>query len=225
VAIVPGRHAATVKDPERWRKVVYGSLERAFRDRGFDVVDGQTAAQAFERAGLPLDDTRLSRDKYADLAQSLGVDLVAVAAFDLRERRDGVLFINANHHVALLTLQLYFAEKGQFGARFDLSGDTSYLTGLMFTGGLVAGEAFNAAGAAGCQIPANCNPTFGLMGWIFLGLGTLADLGYGLGMAASGPDPYWEQSFDEAVRRGLEPFFASYAPAGGGSPAPPGTAP
>jgi len=227
VAVVPGRLPATVKDPERWRRSAWSSLERAFRGRGFDVVDYATSVQAFERAGLLLDDSRPSRDRYADLAQSLGVDLVASASIAISEFREGVLFVGATHHVTVLTVQLYFAEKAQFGARIDASGDTSYLSGLMFGGGLVAGEVFNIISAAGCQVPASCNPTLALVGGLFIGLGTLGDLGYGLALALlGGPEAFWEQSLDGAVQKGLEPFLASYAPTGGGSPAPlPGTVP
>jgi hypothetical protein len=225
VAIVPGRGAAGVKDPEHWRHAVWSSLEQAFRGRGFDVVDYGTSVQAFERAGLPLDEARPSRDRYGDLAQSLGVDLIAAASYSTSQRTEGIAFIGTTHYVSLLTLQLYFAEKGQFGARIDASGDTSYTTGLMLAGGLVAGEVFSLIGAASCQIPAQCNPTFGLVGAVFLGVGTAGDLGYGVALGLPGADAYWEQSFDEAVRKGLEPFLQSYAPTGGGSPAPPGTAP
>lgn len=219
VAIVPSRLPITARDPERWRRFTWGSLERAFRERGFDVVDYQTSVQAYERAGLPLDDTAPAKDKYGDLAASLGVDLIAVPSFSQSAFTEGVLFITTSHHVSLLTLQLYFAEKGQFGARVDASGDTSYLTGLMFAAGLVAGQVFTIVSAASCQVPANCNPTFGLVGGLFLGLGTAGDLGYGLAMALGGSDPYWEQSFDAAVRHGLEPFFTAYTPVGGGGPA------
>jgi len=225
VAVVPGRGPSGVKDPERWRHVVWSSLDRAFRARGFDVVDEPTSAQAYERAGLPLDEGRASRDRYADLALGLGVDLVAVASYSTSQRTDAIAFIGTTHYTSLLTLQLYFAEKGQFGARIDASGDTTYTTGLMLAGGLVAGEVFSLISAAGCQIPSQCNPTFGLVGAVFLGVGTAADIGYGAALAWPGADAYWEQSFEEAARKGLEPFLDSFAPVGGGSPAPPGTRP
>jgi hypothetical protein len=220
VAIVPGRGPAGVKDPEHWRHAVWSSLERAFRGRGFDVVDYATSVQAYERAGLPMDDARPSRDRYADLAQGLGVDLVAAASYSTSQRTDGIAFIGTTHYVSLLTLQLYFAEKGQFGARIDASGDTTFTTGLMLAGGLVAGEVFSIIGALGCQIPAQCNPTFGLVGAVLLGVGTVGDIGYGVALAWPGADAYWEQSFDEAVKKGLEPFLQSFAPT-----AFPGTAP
>ncbi|HYV47743.1 MAG TPA: hypothetical protein VFA20_22950 [Myxococcaceae bacterium] len=225
VAVVPGRGPAGVKDPERWRHAVWSSLERAFRGRGFDVVDYERSIQAYERAGLPLEEGRAARDRYGDLAQGLGVDLVAVAEFSTSQRTDAIAFIGTTHYTSLLTLQLYFAEKGQFGARIDASGDTTYTSGLMLAGGLLAGEVFAIISAAGCQIPAQCNPTFGLVGAVFLGLGTTADIGYGVALALPGADAYWEQSFDQAVQKGLEPFLESFAPVGGGSPAPPGTGP
>jgi hypothetical protein len=225
MAVVPGRGPAGVRDPEHWRHTVWGSLERAFRGRGFDVVDYATSVQAYERAGLPLEEGRPSRDRYGDLAQSLGVDLVAVASYSTSQRTDAIAFIGTTHYTSLLTVQLYFAEKGQFGARIDASGDTTYTTGLMLAGGLVAGEVFSLISAAGCQIPSQCNPTFGLVGAVFLGVGTAADIGYGVALAWPGAEVYWEQSFEEAVRKGLEPFLDSFAPVGGGAPAPPGTGP
>jgi hypothetical protein len=225
VAIIPSRLPATVRDPEKWRRFTWGSLERAFRARGFDVVDYEASVLAAENAGLPLDEARPARDRYADIAQGLGVDLVAVPSFTTSAFTEGVLFITTSHHVSVLTLQLYFTGKSQFGARIEATGDTTYVTGLAFAVGLVAGEVFATISAASCQVPATCNTTYGLMGGIFLGAGTVGDLGYGLALSLGGPDPYWEQSFDDAIRRGLEPFFLAYSPTGGGSPAPPGTAP
>lgn len=230
VAVVPNRLPPHLKDPEKWRRFNWGVMEEQFHQRGFDVVDYETSVQAFERSGLLLEDTRSSRDKYAELAQSLGVDAIVIPAYGASFFSENLLVVQSVSYVSLLSLQVYFTEKNDFGGRIDASGTTSFQTGLVLATGLAVGLPLQLFGAApvctGVGVTARCdaNP-LGTVGLGAVLAGAVGELGLGLFRIGAGPDEYWQRSFDEAIRRGLEPFFARYAPGGGGAPALPAVPP
>jgi hypothetical protein len=226
VAVVPNRLPAHLEDAEKWRRFNWRVMEEQLRRRGFDVVDYETSVQAFERAGLPLEDARPTRDRYAELARSLGVDALFIPSYATSFRSEHLLVVHSSSFTSLVSLQIYFTEKSEVGGRIDASGTTSVQTGLILATGLGVGLPLQVVGAApvctGSGVAARCdaNP-LGTAGLLTVVAGALVELGYGLFMMAAGPDAHWERSFDEAIRKGLEPFFDRYAPGGGGAPASP----
>jgi hypothetical protein len=82
-----------------------------FRTRGFEVIDYQTSRQAFNEGGLPLEDTKSSRDKYADLAP-----YGTATSF---------LFATRSDHIAVATLQIFLADKMTSSPASMRRGDTA----------------------------------------------------------------------------------------------------
>jgi len=78
IAIVPNRLPLNLTDPEKWRHYNWGIASEYLMSRGYQVVDYRTSVEAFDQSGLPVEDTKSSRDKYAELAQLLSVDMIAI---------------------------------------------------------------------------------------------------------------------------------------------------
>jgi len=199
VAIVPNRLPLNLVDPEKWRKRNWNVAKAEFVKRGFEVVDYETSAQIFEKSGLPVEDTKVSRDKYADLAQQLGVDLILVPYYGTFAKSKNIfLILNSFSFIGVATFQFYLAERNDFFVRIDASGENKYTTGigtssLGFTTFL--GDNINEESGA-------------------LGLGTLLSVGlfvvYDLLPTLKSSDSRWEAAFKKGVEEGLKPFFAAY---------------
>jgi hypothetical protein len=213
VAIVPNRLPLNLADPESWREYNWGIAAEEFRDRGFEVVDYATSVAAFERSGLPMEDTPDSRDKFADLARELNVDAVIMPYYGTLFESSQVIMVSEMHWKGVVTFQVYLTSANDFFARFDLSGDTKWMAnyGTIF---LLAASMSNtnpemvwdpdtmtfkeekdsAAEAARTGIY--------LFGAYFL----IADFYY----VFRGSKYMWRMSFKKAIRKGLEPFFTAF---------------
>ena len=225
VAVVPNRLPANLQDPEKWRRSNWEVIEREFKDRGYEVVDYDTSVKSFERSGLPVEDTKSSRDKYAELAEALGVDAIVVPYYGTSAFSKGGVLTNEFHFVAVATLQVYLTERNDFASRIDASGDSGYKTGLLLVAGIGC-YALSFAAQTCSTFPGtsvqSCVPNSGLQ---LAGLASmLAELVVSGVMAARGADSYWENAFEAALGEGLAPFFAAYSPgvpASRGASAPP----
>lgn len=237
VAVVPNRLPANLRDPEKWRKINWKLIEREFRSKNFDVVDYETSVAAFERSGLPVEDTRSSRDKYAELAAALGVDAVIIPYYGALHYSEQVFLVASQHFVSVLTFQVYYPAKNDFGGRIDASGEVTYQTGEIAAGSMLTGMAFillgslgvGAEGKSGCRTVSGvevCDSYGGpspliTLGGPIIGIGTLVDAIDALIKTAPGGDHYWEQAFAQAVTKGLQPWFAAYSAGVPSTPPPP----
>jgi len=69
VAIVPNRLPLNLTDVEYWKKTNFEIIKTNLERKGYQVLDYNTSVRMFEESGLPVEDTKISLDKYADLAE------------------------------------------------------------------------------------------------------------------------------------------------------------
>jgi hypothetical protein len=190
VAIVPNRLPLNLQDPEKWRNYNWGIIKEEFEKHGFLVVDYHTSVAAFDRSGLPVEDTKSSREKYADLAQQLRVDVIIVPYYGtFATSKSILLLINHYSYVGVATFQMYLTEENDFFSRADVNGSNQYTTNILTLIGI--GVTF-------------IDPT---AGQITMGVGQLWDL---IQMLRTS-DSRWRSAFKEAIREGLKPFWASFS--------------
>lgn len=196
VAIVPNRLPANLTDPEKWRSFNWKIAADEFRRRGYEVVDYDTSVKSFEKSGLPVEDTHSSRDKYADLAQSLAVDAIVIPYYGTQFNSKNYILVNYFDYDAVATFQVYLAERNDFASRVDAFGQSEFPVGY----GTLAGLGLSLlAGIAG-------EPTLALLALVPI----FGEIGYDVYMMSKAPDLYWEQAFDKAIREGLQPFFSAF---------------
>jgi len=188
IAIIPNRLPLNLQDPEKWRKYNWGVIQEEFTQRGFEIIDYQTAVATFEKSGLPVEDTKASRDKYADLAQQLGADAVVLPYYGtFSTTKNFFLFTNVAF-IGVGTFQIFLAQKNDFFTRTDVSGKNQYTSGLGTFGGLLL---------------IAVDPT----------VGAIAALGgtiYDLVQAFTPSDTRWKRAFKKGIQEGLKPFFVAY---------------
>lgn len=206
VAIVPNRLPLNLQDPERWRKFNFEVAADQFRRRGFTVVDYEGSARVFNESGLPIEDTRVSRDKYAELGRQLGVDLVVVPYYGTFATTGGSLLVQDFSYTGVATYQFFDVRSNQFVGRSDFSGSDGYRTKAM--GFFLIGQA-NAM-MAKAEDKADAQSLAGLLGLVGLAI----DLYNG----SVSPTTRWERAFRGGIPKGLEPFFAQFP--GPSSPSP-----
>lgn len=198
VALVPNRQPLTLSDPEKFRAFNWAVAAAELRQRGYEVTDYETSRQAFERASLPFDDTHSSRDKWAELAQALGVDAILVPSYATFAESRGAVILTTFSFRATTTLQIYLAERNEFVGRIEAWGESSYTTGILGTAGVAASLGAVALGA---------DPgAAGLTSLLAVG----ADIALGLVLTARGSDAYWEEAFSRSIRDGLKGFAAAF---------------
>jgi hypothetical protein len=194
VAIVPNRLPLNLQDPEKWRLINWEIARREFEERGYEVVDYRTSVNAFVRSGLPIEDTKSSRDKYADLANALNVDAIIIPYYGTFAAMKNVfLFVNTGSYVGVATFQIYLRKQNDFFTRVDCSGENYYTTGFFMPIGI--GLTF-------------VQPAVGL---VVEGVGLVYDLVVSLRSS----DSRWEAAFAEAIHEGLAPFFGAVGNSGG----------
>ncbi len=118
IAILPNRLPATLQDPEKWRVKNYKAIKKILTAKGFNVIDYETSNQMFQQSGLPLEDTKSSRDKYADLAQKLNADLLVFPYYATSFNSTPF----SNSYTSIASLQFYSLAQNDFSARVDLEG-------------------------------------------------------------------------------------------------------
>ncbi len=126
VAILPNRLPINLQDPEYWRKYNWDIIANYFRRQGVNVIDYRTSVNMFNTSGLPIEDTKVSRDKYADLAQRIGADLLIIPYYSTIYKQSSGLWSNLHIYSSIGTLQVYYAYENEFIARVDFEGTASY---------------------------------------------------------------------------------------------------
>src|SRR6185295_591895 len=96
-----------LQNSEFWQRTNWEIARRQFVERGFDVVDYDTSVSAFNRSVLPVEDTKSSRDKYADLAQALGVDLIVIPYYGTFGSATSMILASTSNHISVATFQFF----------------------------------------------------------------------------------------------------------------------
>ncbi len=218
VAIVPNRLPLNLTDAEEWRQFNWEEITRLFRRHGYEVVDYETTVSAFERSGLPLEDTQTSRDKYAEFASELAVDAVIIPYYGTLFNSQMVLFLSNMEWTSIATFQIYLTQSNDFFARIDASGTTKWVSGAgplmimvasMMTTTRTVMETQYISGMP-IQVPVEENvPGAEEVQTLYYAMGVgflLADLVVTL----MGPKAMWRASFRKGIRKGLEPFFTAF---------------
>ena len=208
VAIVPNRLPLNLQNPEKWRKYNWGITKQEFESRGFEVVDYKTSVSTFKSSGLPVEDTKSSRDKYAELADKLGVDIIIIPYYGtFSEARNIILLFNNVSYSAVATFQMYFSNKNDFFSRSDVNGKNQYTTGLITAGGIFSLSFLaRVAGKENSYGTKEPNKFFKISGLILLIGGGVYDL-----VQSLIPSDYrWKLAFEKAIQEGLKPFWKAY---------------
>jgi hypothetical protein len=72
IAILPNQLPLNLPEGETWRKYNWTIINKKLTDSGYVVVDYASSASLFEDIGLPLVDTKASKDKYARADRPIG---------------------------------------------------------------------------------------------------------------------------------------------------------
>ena len=191
IAIVPNRLPLNLTDPEKWRHYNWGIASEYLMSRGYQVVDYRTSVEAFDQSGLPVEDTKSSRDKYAELAQLLSVDMIAIPYYGtMASAKTSLIWTNMQWH-SLATFQFYSTSHNDFVTRLDLSGTDTYTSGVLPL--LSVGVMF-------------IDPLAGL---ISQGLALIVDLS---NTVFKSNDAHWRGAFKKAIKNGLRPLVMAYPP-------------
>lgn len=198
VAIVPNRLPLNLDRQEMWRRTNWEVIRSEFESRNFTVIDYHTSVQLFQRSGLPVEDTPLSRNKYAELAEAMNVDLIVIPYYGTLFSSKNYLILNTMNYRTVTTFQIYSTSKNDFIARIDATGERTVRSGfgfLFFLGGSIAttftqdsqDEILTASLAAGSLV-------------------SLIELVAVL----IPPEQRWKSAFETSIRDGLSPFFSVY---------------
>lgn len=210
VAIVPNRLPLNLQNPEEWRLYNWSVAAEEFQKRGFQVVDYHTSVSAFNKSGLPVEDTPSSRDKYAALAGELGVDAVIVPYYGTFASAKNVLYLaNSFSFVSVATFQIFLAKQNDFFARIDITGKNYYTTGIgafLGTALTLSASLFKTEHDYGYYSYSESNEVLQYAGYGVMGLGTLADLVNSLRSSES----RWRSAFKKGIVKGLDFFFLAY---------------
>lgn len=204
IAIMPNRYPLVLQNAEEWRVKNYESIKRILVRNGFNVVDYNTANQLFQESGLPMEDTKSSRDKYAELAQKLNADLLIFPYYGTSFSTTGF----TNSYIAVTTLQLYSVAHNDFCARIDMEGTHKIQTwpsqvlplvaiGLSYA--LVALEALNPQETS-----------------IFTYVGPATSVVYNIFVGIGGKKGH-VKAFKKGLDQGMDLFLSRFTPASGGT--------
>ena len=83
VAIVPNRLPLNLHDFEKWRKTNWEIIKNEFEYNGFEVIDYNTSVEAFERSGLPVEDTKSSRENSQPMLFSSAINALALTISEI----------------------------------------------------------------------------------------------------------------------------------------------
>jgi hypothetical protein len=131
IAVVPNRLPLNLSDPEKWRRHNYDVMAKDLKAHGFDVLDYETASKQFNEGGLPVEDTKSSRDKYAELAQKLGVDAIIVPYYGTFASASFNILWSSFQYTSVATLQIFDAKNNEFISRIDDSGKNGYNSSIL----------------------------------------------------------------------------------------------
>ncbi|MFZ4619390.1 MAG: hypothetical protein ACOYNS_02445 [Bacteroidota bacterium] len=218
IAIIPNRLPMNIVSRDSMMKNNWESIKSEFMARKFEVVDYKTSVKVFEELGLPIEETKSSRDKLAELADQLGVDAIIIPYYGTTSETKSFLFFSTITWNTSTTFQIYLTQKNDFFARIDASGEKKYTSGIISTIGLVinfvaAGmdptiEDTDAKKVTGVT-PMKDNPTKKTLGYVGLGamaLGTIVDLAN----ISKDSRSQYQDAFKVSFQYGLANFFKYY---------------
>lgn len=204
VAILPNRLPVNLQDDEKWRRSNFDVLQGIFTAKGYQVVNYATAVEKFKSSGLPLEDTKSSRDKYAELAEQLNADLLIFPYYGISYQRSGLLDINS--YIAVGTLQVYSKKHNDFLARIDFSGENWYANLSTFGSFLTILSAISSNSTTTSAQQAESNQSRAAA---FASTGMIMTL-MGLLESTEEADSRWSKAFTEGLTAGTDAFFAKY---------------
>jgi hypothetical protein len=199
VAVVPNRLPMNLQDPEKWRRFNWETVTKQFQSHGIDVVDYETSVNTFKKSGLPVEDTKASRDKYAELAEQLGVDAVIIPYYGTFATMRNTIFISSGSYIGVATFQIYLKQQNDFFARVDVSGENYYTAGFGVLLGIGVGIGVASGGSS-----SDASSSAGISAGAMLG-GTLLDLI----IVLQSDDSRWKDAFESGITAGFKPFFTA----------------
>lgn len=205
IAVIPNRLPLVLQEAEMWRQKNWEIIRRLLENKGFDVVPYGDTIEAAKTAGLPLEDTFSSEDKFHTLCQLTAADLVIMPYYATSFRTANILFlVNTYIYSSIVSYQFYSPEVNLFFHRADAQGEDSFSTGLVPLVGL-------GLSVLPMVIPTDNSETMGTISMIG-GIVSLAGTLYDLVQTVTPPNRRWERGFERAIGRALEPFLASIQP-------------
>jgi hypothetical protein len=197
IAIVPNRLPLVLQEAELWRRQNWQTLADILAGRGFEVIPYDATISAAMDAGLPLEDTFSSEDKFAAFCRISNADLVIMPYYGMYSRTVMMLLVMRIEYVAVVSYQFYEPGGNIFFHRADSSGTAGYLSGL----GTLAGIATSAIG-----LIAGDTQVLPIAGGVIMGVGTVIDLVN----AVTPAQKWWTKGFQKAITSAIQPFLAVY---------------
>lgn len=205
VAIVPNRLPLNLDQQEMWRRRNWETIRSEFERRNFTVIDYHTSVQLFQRSGLPVEDTPETRNKYAEFAETMNVDLIIIPYYGTLFSSRNFLVFNRLNYRTVTTFQIYSYSQNEFIARIDATGlrsvDSGYGILIMLAGSLLATLSQSTD-------PDRFEETQDLVQAALIA-GTLVSL-IELIAVLIPAERRWEEAFETSIRSGLAPFFNIY---------------
>ena len=199
VAIVPNRLPLNLNDPEKWRKYNWEVAEEFFRERGLEVVDYATSVEVFQNSGLPVEDTKASRDKYAQLAEQLAADMIVVPYYGTFTTTKNLLIFTSMKWESVTTFQIFLKNQDAFISRMDATGTDNYVSGLWVFP------------VAALQLLAAGSSSGGGASGVLIGLGSLAGFAIDLSQTVfRSNDSHWRSAFRKSIRDGLTTLLETF---------------
>jgi hypothetical protein len=198
VAVLPNRLPLNLQDPERWKKFNWNVMKTRFEKEGFQVIDYSTSVEMFNKSGLPLEDTKISRDKYAELAEEMNADILVFPYYGTSYRVTGIT--DKNNYEVVGSLQVYLAHQNDFMTRIDVEGNDYFNTYNKIVP--VAGLLLTLLVQAVAE-----DPNVIIAVSLITPLASIATLVPYLKPA----NKRYEKAFRLAINKGLDQFFAKYS--------------
>jgi hypothetical protein len=197
VAVLPNRLPLNLQDPEKWKKFNWNVMKTRFEKEGFQIVDYSTSVEMFNKSGLPLEDTKVSRDKYAELAEEMNADILIFPYYGTSYRVTGIT--DKNNYEVVGSLQVYLAHQNDFMTRIDIEGDNYFNTynKIVPVAGLLITFIVQAVAE---------DPNAVIVASLITPIASIATLIPYLTPA----NKRWEKAFRKAINIGLDQFFAKY---------------
>jgi hypothetical protein len=212
IAVIPNRLPLVLQEAEMWRQKNWEIIRRLLEHNGFEVVPYADTVDAARTAGLPLEDTFSSEDKFHTLCQVTGADLVIMPYYGTSFRTVNFLFlVNTYIYSSIVSYQFYSPEVNLFFHRADAQGEDRFSTGWAPLIGI--GLTF-----LPLIIPSDVSMQVGSVSTITT-IGGVVSLGgtvFDLVRTASPPNKRWERGFEKAIAKALGPFLAAISPAASG---------
>lgn len=197
VAVLPNRLPLNLSEPEKWKKFNWDVMKKRFEREGLLVIDYETSVEMFNKSGLPLEDTRVSRDKYAELAEELDADILVFPYYGTSFRITGIT--DKNNFEVTGSLQIYLADQNDFMTRIDFNGNNFYhaFTKLSPIFSILVTTVFSLTGD-----------------YELMAVGAIAGPAASIAFLIPALTPArkrWERAFRYSINEALDQFFVKYS--------------